>query len=1309
MARPPKPMTPRDNIVSIEALAGFVPRFVPTRLVERIDCTAPSEARFEGAALFADISGYTELTEALLARGEEGLGELSALLDRAFGRYVDLVHIHGGEVVHFAGDALLAYWAREGSATMADVARSAVQCAEHLVAATSTRGHATNAAPALHVGVGSGGLWVAHVGGDDYAHLIFGGGAVRDALRMGNIARRGESLCSEAARALLGSAEARGWREGPSSASRHTPVPVTPSSLARLVPRVVLERAARDEVWAAELRHTTSLFAGVDGIDEDGPSALERIGAVVRAVHDAIAPFSSSPGRWLIDDRRLVFVVVFGVPFNAHGDDHVRALRAGGAIDAALEALGAAHSIGVASGTAFCGPIGAADRREYVTVGRPLNLAARLMAARQGLLYAGPRGGFDGDDVELTPVPPLRAKGFADAIAAFAFRATSTRPTATRTLHGRNAERDVLDRALDRLRGGEAGAVVVEGDAGLGKSSLVAELLRSAKAHGVHTFVAENAAAEHSPALAPWRRIFGALLHAEPSQDAAALGRWVQSWLAPYPELSPFAPLLAQVLRAELPESDATRHLEGPARTARAIRVLAEVADAALPRPALVVLEDAHWMDPESWRLACAVASLAGVLVVVTTRPVPAHAEEAAFRGQRGTLTLSLGPLEPDAVTAVARDCLASGTVGTALAASVNALAGGNPLVATEYVRLLQESRRAVLQGGHWVLLGRDDHSPDSRTPVTVRSLLVSRLDHLTSAQSRALKAAAAIGRTFSIELLGEVLGATSDETRRLLGELASHQLAEARAAEPGGAWGFHSSLLRDVVYELMLPDQRRALHVAIAGALERQRARGERAEDALLAHHWSGSGDLARTMPYADAAGTRALSAGAYREAIYFVSLCLKGVRAGAGLPEPATLVRWHRQLADAHHGLGDLAARRAEATSALEAADRSTSPSAAAKAQEVATRLARELIRTSLPDWTRSGSGRSPGPYLDLAKAYRHLVEVAYFDNDGVGMLWGALHAVDAAERAGLLADLSRAYAQLGGALGVAGAPPLATRFLRRAIHVAAAASEPYAEAYAHMCNCLYSVGVGAWSAVEESAGECQRMSARTHDAVTWGNAQIVLCWMHYYRGDGEASRRAANELRERAARAGQAQQEAWALSSLGLLATREGAHDEAVRVIEEARALQTSTRDSNELIPTQSSLALARWLAGDAEGAREAASEAVRLAEAVRRPTSHGTGGGFAAAVEVAVSLLARAPDSSEAKDLARRAIAALARYRRVFPVVEPAFLRWRGEARLLAGERRSALVDLRAAVHRAEALGMRPDADAAWRRLATVGRR
>src|SRR5436190_8007999 len=149
-------------------MAAGLASFLPSRLLGRLpepgggDGVQSAEARFGGTVLFADISGYTRLTESLCGAGDEGLERLSQVLNEAFSRYVEVVHAHGGEVASFAGDSLLACWDGDDARARA--------CAEAL------------RSPELHLGLASGPLWVARLGGwfGDW-ELLVGGTAVREA------------------------------------------------------------------------------------------------------------------------------------------------------------------------------------------------------------------------------------------------------------------------------------------------------------------------------------------------------------------------------------------------------------------------------------------------------------------------------------------------------------------------------------------------------------------------------------------------------------------------------------------------------------------------------------------------------------------------------------------------------------------------------------------------------------------------------------------------------------------------------------------------------------------------------------------------------------------------------------------------------------------------------------------------------------------------------------------------------------------------------------------------------------------------
>ncbi|HXU81639.1 MAG TPA: adenylate/guanylate cyclase domain-containing protein, partial [Polyangia bacterium] len=286
---------PAEQLPAEPALESFL----PSRLLGRLaDAGAePSEARFDGTVLFADVSGYTRLTETLCGAGDEGLERLSGLLNQSFSRYVEVVHAHGGEVASFAGDSLLACWEAGG----ADEAR---RCAEAL------RGDE------LHLGLASGPIWVARLGGWFGGwELLVGGAAVREAFQCATRAKKGEAVVGDL---LVRDAPSR---PPPLRGGGGDPLRGGGGALAwhrGLLPRIVRERGA---TVPAELRVVSCLFVRIDGLDETSPQALGRAQAAVFALREAMTGRAGSTRRLVLDDKGLVFILVLGDPLNAHTDD----------------------------------------------------------------------------------------------------------------------------------------------------------------------------------------------------------------------------------------------------------------------------------------------------------------------------------------------------------------------------------------------------------------------------------------------------------------------------------------------------------------------------------------------------------------------------------------------------------------------------------------------------------------------------------------------------------------------------------------------------------------------------------------------------------------------------------------------------------------------------------------------------------------------------------------------------------------------------------------------------------------------------
>ncbi|MCX6021340.1 MAG: adenylate/guanylate cyclase domain-containing protein, partial [Chloroflexi bacterium] len=419
-----------------ESLVQYVPVLVAQRYANgAAPALAPSTEGFSGAALFADITGFTALAEQLARRGPVGAEELGDLLNRYFRQLIALIEAHGGDVVKFAGDGLLAVWnAGADGGDLALTALRAIQCGLEIQHRLDYHAVTPEVQLRQRVTVGAGDMRLAQLGGElGRWELLISGAPLGQLSVAQNQTEPGEVVASPEAWALVADRCTGVWL--PTGAVRAemvrwplSPIPLEAAAalgegeaaLRAFIPGAILARlAAGQSAWLAELRRVTVLFAHLPGFGDDLP--LELLQPVMRSLQAALYRHEGSINKLSVDDKGVNLVAALGLPPLAHEDDALRGVNAALAVQAALRGFGLSSSIGVAAGQVFCGAIGGDTRREYTLVGSAVNLAARLMQA------AGPDGILCDENVRqaasgrmgFLALPPLMIKGRAAPVAAF--------------------------------------------------------------------------------------------------------------------------------------------------------------------------------------------------------------------------------------------------------------------------------------------------------------------------------------------------------------------------------------------------------------------------------------------------------------------------------------------------------------------------------------------------------------------------------------------------------------------------------------------------------------------------------------------------------------------------------------------------------------------------------------------------------------------------------------------------------------------------------------------------------------------------
>lgn len=1263
--------------------ASCLPRFVLHRLAAGDPPSAPERERGEAAVLFADLSGFTARAEELARRGPDGAEMLAGLLDAAFAPLAETIGAHGGDLIKFIGDAVIAIWPGDGSGLAAALAQ-----ATHCAAAMRQRHPAGGFA--LHAGIGAGEISTMLLGGDGRRwYSTLAGPGLRQATDAARQAGDSEVvLAGPAWRTLAGQFAGTPLADGfvrlgtvhavPGALSGPQPAAAVPAARLRpFLPEVLRDIAGPDALaWLAELRPASVLFVGLDALPEHTDELLPRVDALLTTTQGLIRHFDGWLKEFTFDDKGCTIVALFGTPPFAHEDDAARALRAAMALHAALSRDGQPCSIGIASGHVLCGLVGSPGRRDYAVVGATMNRAARLMQAAAGGLICdqasmhAARGA-----VRCLPLAARRLKGIDEAIATFrpVHRQESAGP-GTATV-GREPERASIAAAIRDTKDGAAVVtriLVIEGEPGIGKS----QLLGTTPADG---FVVLRAAGDPVDNTTPYaalrsllRPLFGAALDEPGNEDEPkdadttardALRARVSSALA---EAAHLAPLLNAVLPLGWPDSAETAAMDGAVRAANTRRLLLRLIDHECgERPRLLLIDDAQWLDGASWGVLAALAGQARrQLLILAARPaVAAPPEYQALLAHPATRRLALHPLTDDETSRLLARCLDAGSVQPPIVAFVGERSGGHPLFVEYLAQALLDSGLIVLEHGECRLRRADADLAGLPFPDTVQGIARARIDRLHADQQLTLKVASVLGRHFSLAALAAIHPLRPAPA--VLGEqLAALNRLGLLAAAAATSYGFPQAIIRQAAYDLLLFGQRRELHRAAA-------AFGACAEEAgadspaRLAHHYSLAIDPAAPDPalvaaaarYCAAAGARALHVGACREAARLLDQALAWENmAGGATPKVAVadrprLATLHRQLGDARSGLGELAAAQIHHQQALHLLGN-------AHTAAIGGLLAASAVQLTHRLWPRYLLGRRRAQrerLLETVRACERLAEIAFFHNQPLPSLRWSLLGLNAAEAAGTSPELARISASMAVTGGLVGLHRLARTYERQAQAVAGAVDELASTAWTQMASSLYRIGIGDWACAQRAADAAIDLYARLGHQRYWeASAYLKLMILAHHEGRAEDCARLAADIEASGARSGNVQAESWGLLGQAESALRQHRADAAHDWLTRAERLLPRGIGRAEEIRVYALLAathLERGAADQAAHCLGAALDGIRAAAA----TTYYSLEAYATAALAALALERQRHPASTA--LANDACAALRTFARTFPIARP----------------------------------------------------
>ena len=662
---------------------------------------------------------------------------------------------------------------------------------------------------------------------------------------------------------------------------------------------VLLQSASLAPAAGAERRNITVVFCDLVGSTElserlDDESFRDLVRSFQSAATAGVEKFGGHVAQHLGDG----LLAYFGFPV-AQEEDPRRAVLAGLEICAAISDANAtvrethkvtlAVRIGIHTGPAIAGDVGAGEFREQLVLGRTPNIAARVQScAPPGSVVVSEDTWRLVDGLFVSEsLGPVMLKGLASPIelhrvlkahaARTAFDAAKARGLAE--LVGRQGEMMRLQAAFSRAERGAGGVVAVCGEPGIGKSRL-ADAFRGEVELGsrANWLVGQcspyDQASPYGPLVAMLAKALGVSEHG--AGDSRAQATRIADELNRLELTDPeWVSLVCDLLRVALPESYPRPVMTPFLRKERTLDAICTlIARLAAQRTAVVLIEDLHWADPST--LEC----LALLSARCTTLPVLLY---VTFRQE-----FHAPWLHPDAIVTLDRltadesRALVKSTAGGQLFPErvyelLHTRTDGIPLFVEELTKTIMES--GVLDGAG----ASDSGSWEAAIPGSLRDSLAARLDRLGPAR-RIAQVAAVIGRDFGHDLLSAVLDGEPELVDSALGRLTQAGLTFREGSTEPARFSFKHALVRDAAYDSLLRPARESLHGRVAAVIRERFPELTDVRPDLVAHHMSAAGERAAAIPLWLKAGKQGMDRSANVEAVGFLS---RGIDALADLPE--------------------------------------------------------------------------------------------------------------------------------------------------------------------------------------------------------------------------------------------------------------------------------------------------------------------------------------------------------------------------------------------------------------------------------------
>ncbi len=911
----------RASTPLLKSFISFIPQDLVRKILQNPNIKIIETSEWiEGAILFSDISGFTNMSKSLSNYGLRGTEMMGKILNTYLSKMSELIYKHEGIIQKIAGDALTVFFEKNTNVQWKISILKAIECSFNMQKLmNSFRRIKTIAGEfdlTMKIGISSGRLFSGVLGSYDFGiepFLI--GKAIDLAVGAEHQASPGEIWIEEEsfkrvenyikvirhkdkyyriAHRLVNEPPAKKVEENKFSYKlTHEEKQTIINEISSCVPSPIAKRLELGyHEFLGEDRKTTILFINFEGLRMDDEDFEDKLRYYYNSMQKIITQYRGFLYEFESGDKGYKIIAVFGSPTSTE-DNEGYAVQCANAIIQAGKDISwiKSQNIGITTGDVFAGLIGTPLLRRYALIGDKVNLAARLMSIAEDntVLVDEVTYRLTRDRFVYEALPPKKIKGQEDLINTYIYksiRSTEKKKTVKELSYmvGREEESKRFIQLYSEVANNNGQIVSVIGEMGMGKRSLIKAFTNMAEKDGIKPYEAVCYNYSRQIPYFGWIKIFNditGIKDSDSNQDKLEKLRSTLNELVPQ-EVNK-TPILANMLGIDMGENEWSKNLDPAVRKSNLIDLMSNVIiNLSKKTVVFIILYDLHWSNSSTLDFLLFLSrniKNERVMIVTSYRPFTDKPPEKLMELKKTDYhnTIVLNELNSEQTMEFIQNKWKIQQIPDSFKNIIKKNVGGNPYFIETLMTSLINTKQLLYneeEGQYYFPKGK---SEDIDIPNNMQNLIISQMDRLDETSKLLLKVSSVAGMNFNRQLIKWISPIKIDTNilEDKLSYLCEQGLLEREKKDGEIAYSFRNELTLETAYSTLPFSQRKHLHEATAETYEKIYNDRLDAYYEILAHHYSFTENIEKQLRYIKLAGKKARNAYANKESIeYFTQL---------------------------------------------------------------------------------------------------------------------------------------------------------------------------------------------------------------------------------------------------------------------------------------------------------------------------------------------------------------------------------------------------------------------------------------------------